>query len=613
MASTTTDDTVNATNVAAAGPERAQNPTPHPDDPGASEIEVLSAQLHSLIDRIAATDITACSNEALVEVAASIERAINRLTFQGDQQIVECSDRSIPLSLGFQTVAQFMNARLRVSEPARRKRHMEATTAFRQLTGESGEAEHPTLAKAFARGAVGSGHIRVVLDYLRKIPVGIPHDQRVAAESTLSELACEHTPDQIAVLGARLLAHLDPDGDLVDHNDRQRQRRLYLGRQDAQKMSKLTAYLTPTARARLEVFLEVWGQEGMNNPEDPMAPSGAYSDADAQTVEAAAARDSRTMAQRNHDALEALMTNVLESGTLAKSHRGLPVQLVIKADLNSLRTETGVGVTASGTLLPIHDVIELAAHSDAWIAMFQGHSELPLYLGKARLASRGQRIASFARVGGEMCSAPDCDQSATRVEMHHANLDYALGGLTDINNLAPACPKHNRWVGPGVGKYTTGIHHDGPDAGRCWWRLNANPGAPPNPERVNALPSIREAFDGRLDAARARIHPTASNPAPAAESRTSDPSRGSDRGSNNDTSATALTDLALRDIVRIQESMARKWDAALSALPAELTSLPPGLTVVRFSKPISLLPPSAGVTSDGLASDGVPSGDDPQP
>jgi len=69
--------------------------------------------------------------------------------------------------------------------------------------------------------------------------------------------------------------------------------------------------------------------------------------------------------------------------------------------------------------------------------------------------------------------------------MHHAAKDWAQGGRTDIDQLAPACDVHNNRVGPKPGQYTTRIITDGPDTGRVAWRLNTAPGMPPNPEHIN--------------------------------------------------------------------------------------------------------------------------------
>ncbi|MDL9946895.1 DUF222 domain-containing protein, partial [Gordonia sp. ABSL11-1] len=175
---------------------------------------------------------------------------------------------------------------------------------------------------------------------------------------------------------------------------------------------------------------------------------------------------------------------------------------------DDLKREAGVATTATGSLLPIGDVIRLAADAQQYLAVFAEHTAVPLYLGRAkRLASEGQRLASFARPDGEVCSAPGCDQPATQVEMHHAALDFAEGGATDIVDLTPACPKHNRMVGHRVGQFTTGVYRDGPHTGRTWWRRNSSPDAPANPEQMNRRPDIAGLYDHHLEQTRARIHP----------------------------------------------------------------------------------------------------------
>ncbi|MHC3004885.1 DUF222 domain-containing protein, partial [Gordonia sp. GN26] len=134
------------------------------------------------------------------------------------------------------------------------------------------------------------------------------------------------TPADIAALGARLLAHLDPDGTLADDTDRTRRRNLSVHRQRVDGTAKLTANLTPELLARVTMLLAVWAKPGMNNPDDPNSPHGSIEDADPEVVAAATERDDRTPAQLNHDAVNALLKAVFDDGLLGKSHRGLPTQ-----------------------------------------------------------------------------------------------------------------------------------------------------------------------------------------------------------------------------------------------------------------------------------------------
>ncbi|WP_232717665.1 HNH endonuclease signature motif containing protein [Gordonia metallireducens] len=478
-----------------------------PADPEPSGAVAVIDRIHSLIDELQTMNLAGCSHDELVDSAAETERAIARMTFAGDRQIVEIADRDLPHKTGHRSITAFMTHRLRVADPMRRTKQRHATATHLSHTGEPLEPEHPALAEALANGHVNTSHVRAVLDVLDQIPHAIDHDIKVAAERQMAEIAIEHTPADITALGARLLAHLDPDGTLADDTDRKRRRNLSVHRQRVDGTAKLTANLTPELLARVTMLLAVWAKPGMNNPDDPDSPHGSIEDADPDAVAAAAERDDRTPAQLNHDAVNALLKAVFEDGLLGKSHRGLPTQLIIKADLNDLRREAGFATTATGTLIPIPELINMVADAQPWLAVFKDATAVPLYFGRGkRLATREQRLVSFARPDGESCSTPGCDLAAAHVEMHHAQLDWAAGGLTDITDLAPACPKHNRMVSNQPGGFTTRMVREGPDEGRCAWRLNAEPGAPPNPEHINRRPDIPRRFTEHLRQVRTEIH-----------------------------------------------------------------------------------------------------------
>lgn len=478
----------------------------------------LVAQIHRLIDELAATGVSSCTDEDVVAVSAETERASRRLAAVTDQQVVEISDRDLPRRMRSRGVIGFLAQHLGIGDPVRRHRLIKATARFHGATGEVLEPQHPRLADALAAGGVAPARAHTVLDILEKIPYAVAHDVRVAAEAMMAEFAIEFGPAHLSVLGSRLMAHLDPDGQLSDDSDRARRRNLWLNRQDSQLMSKLTGHLDPQTRAMLEVLFDTWGAAGVNNRDDENSPSGSAADVDPQELDDAAKRDLRSTAQRHHDALHALLAAALNQKLLGKSHRGMPTQVIIKVDEKDLRRQAGLGTTASGTELPISDVIKLAARSQQYLAVFSEHTSVPLYFGRSRrLASLGQRLASFAADGGEMCSAPGCTQPATHVEIHHT-VEWAEGGLTDIDVLAPACPVHHHMIGPNPGQYSTRVIKSGPDTGRTAWRVNAEPGMPLNPEQVNRFPDARTELARHLSVVRSEIHQEASPPTAPAQS-----------------------------------------------------------------------------------------------
>ncbi|MFC3241529.1 DUF222 domain-containing protein [Gordonia humi] len=207
----------------------------------------------------------------------------------------------------------------------------------------------------------------------------------------------------------------------------------------------------------------------MNDPSNPDSPRGpANADGlDPEVVAEAAARDYRTTEQRNHDALEALLTEQIQGGGLGRPTT-LPAHLVITAELKDLEARAGIAVTATGTRVPVADLVDLAADATPWLEVFADATSQVLYLGRGRrLASPAQRLAIFGRDRG--CSAPACAAPFIRTQAHHMP-DWQHGGPTDIDHLGAACGGHNRTVRTGPGGWETVILTYGPHRGRVGWR-----------------------------------------------------------------------------------------------------------------------------------------------
>ncbi|GAB35810.1 hypothetical protein GOOTI_184_00010, partial [Gordonia otitidis NBRC 100426] len=173
-----------------------------------------------------------------------------------DRLVVEASDRNLPRSLGYRDVRDFLAHRLGVGDPAARHRLIAATGSFTSIVGEKGDPQCPTLARHWGQGLIAPARVRAVLEVLDQIPHQIPADVRAAAEAQMAGYGVQFTPKEISNLGSRLMAHLDPDGTVTDDTDRQRRRRLWVNRQGADLMSRLTADLDPATRARLDVVLD---------------------------------------------------------------------------------------------------------------------------------------------------------------------------------------------------------------------------------------------------------------------------------------------------------------------------------------------------------------------
>jgi hypothetical protein len=352
----------------------------------------------------------------------------------------QLTSQASPIDLGGKSWTDVLSTRLRISNREARRRIEEADDLGPRtaITGEPLEPRLPNAASAQARGDIGAEHVRIIRKFFADLPAHVDYQSRQLAEADLARIAAGFKPEELRQAADRLAALLDQDGTPPDDAERARKRFLTIGQQQADGMSPINGLLDPEARATLDAVLAKWAGPGMCNPDDQApcvdgTPSQAHIDGDL-----------RSQAQRNHDALKAMGRAVLASGQLGQ-HNGLPCTLIVSTTLQELESAAGHAVTGGGTLLPMSDVIRLASHSHHYLVVFDKHTGETLYLGRSkRLASAGQRIVLHAKDRG--CSRPGCAVPGYGCQVHHAELDWGKGGLTNIDDLTFACGPDNRLV-----------------------------------------------------------------------------------------------------------------------------------------------------------------------
>jgi hypothetical protein len=346
--------------------------------------------------------------------------------------INQLSDQADAAELGGK-LAPALADRLRITRAEASRRIHEAADLGerRALNGEALPPVLPATAEAQRNGDLGPGHVTVIRSFWHRIPEFVDIETRANAEAHLAGLACEYRPDELAKLADKLTDCLNPDGDFTDV-DRARRRGLSIGKQDIDGMSPISGYLTPEARATIDAVFAKLAAPGMCNPDDiEPCVSGTPS-------QAAIENDTRTGAQRNHDALNAAGRALLASGELGQ-HNGLPASIIVTTTLEELEAGAGKALTGGGTLLPMSDVIRLGSHAHHYLAIFDKGKTLALYHTR-RLASPAQRIVLHAKDRG--CTFPGCTVPGYLCEVHHNN-PYATNPVTDINHLSFACgPNH---------------------------------------------------------------------------------------------------------------------------------------------------------------------------
>ncbi|MFE3292415.1 DUF222 domain-containing protein [Rhodococcus sp. NPDC059234] len=439
---------------------------------GAGQVECHLAALGAAVEGLLSVHLSGLSDEAVVEAMRRLETSLRRASAVGYRLIVETVERSIPGALDCRSVNEFLTSTLRISgaDAARRVKGAQKIGTWHTSAGESMDPVLPATARAVREGAVGPDHVAPIAKTMRKIPHGTGFDEIAVAEQILAESARTMPPEDVTKVGLHLLAHLNPDGAAPDERDRRRRRGLRIGQQDSDLMTPISGLLDPEARALLEPVLAKLARPGMNDPDNPTSPSGdvEYEHLDRDALAKAAARDTRTAVQRNHDALKAALRQLLSSGVLG-SHRGLPVTAIVTLTVRQLEEATGVVTTASGGVVPVRDALRMAEHAHPVLVVFD-HSGRPLHLGRSkRLASPDQRLALVAASRG--CTRPGCDAPATLTAVHHVT-DWKDGGRTDITNEDLACDRCHALV------------HDGPGG----WRTRTAPTESAHPGRTEWIP-----------------------------------------------------------------------------------------------------------------------------
>ncbi len=258
--------------------------------------------------------------------------------------------------------------------------------------------------------AASSGRIR--LDHLAVFSYGLKHigaDIVRESEAWLLDVATTHEPAALRQTIRSLREAVYPDSldaAWIDGMDRQ----------DIQVNPvpdgwHVNGFLNPVTGAKLKTVLDTLG---------------APRDAD----------DQRPGAERRVDALDQLLTGMLEAGL--PSDKGIRPQLSILVDANGPSAELA-GFGSIGPKLLDH----LTCLSDLTTITTSGGQAQILNVGRTRRhANRQQRRAIIARQHG-ICAAPGCRN--THLEIHHVTW-WSRGGTTDLDQMIGLCVRCHHLV-----------------------------------------------------------------------------------------------------------------------------------------------------------------------
>ena len=421
-------------------------------------IEEAYAAYVAAAARLAALDYSGLPIKTLLALQSRRETLRCAAEAVDHQILAAAQTQATAKDIGAKNWPEVLHIRLRISreEARRRVRDCDHLGPRSAITGEPLGPVWELVAAAVAEGAINSEHVQVITWFFQKLPLWAADPITVAqCEKDLVAGARVKTPEDLRRAAADLLYRLDQDGPEPDDTERDRKRGITHGRQRADGTSEVSGTMTPEARAYWDAIYDKYAAPGMCNPADE---TPCYSGT--PTAEQIA-NDTRTLAQRQHDAQMWVARMALTSGMLGE-HNGLPVSVVGTCTVTDLEKRAGVAVTHTGTKLPVKDLVRMAAQgSDNYLAVFDDHTGQPLYLGRAaRTASAAQRLALFARDLG--CTRPNCTAPASRSQAHHIT-NWREDGLTNVDTMTLACGCDNRLVDTGGWSTTMG-----PD-GRTHW------------------------------------------------------------------------------------------------------------------------------------------------
>ena len=366
------------------------------------------------------------------------------------------------------TVVDRLWARLRVP-PNEIKRRMKLAARLRprrQISGPPLPAELAQVATAVSDGTIGEDHLKAIAKAMDRLPSCVSATERDEVEASLVREAIKSDTEIVTAAAKMIDAIFNPDGD-YDEKDRERRRGVTLGPQRRDGMSRLHGWIDPETRSYVEAATAAV-RPGRHLP-------------DGTTAEV---KDERSMAQRCHDGIKLGLKAGIASGELGR-HRGHAVTVIVRTTLSELNQAAHAvrdpavpmpapAQTGGNTALPMRDLIRMATDAIHYLAVFDDHSDRPLYLGRQkRAATADQRIICYARDGG--CTRPNCTAPGYHCEAHHSP-DWGMDGPTDADHLFFACgPDHKLAT---EGHYTTTIT----ESGRLAW---TNGTSPPQVNRIH--------------------------------------------------------------------------------------------------------------------------------
>jgi len=383
-----------------------------------SPIQVIAA----CVDEVRSS-LSGLEDAAMLELLRGVESASRIMHSVLLDALAEVDSRRLAAQAGFRSTAALVGELVHLSKTEARLRAEQATKlgARRGLAGEPLAPELPETSAALAAGEIGPAHTRVITEIMDAVPASVTAAQRAQVEADLAGYARTFGPTELAKLGQRMLAHLDPDGpEPCDDTPAPAAGELRLrNRRDG--TLGFEGWLDGEHGPQFQGLIEQFAKPRPLSQDIP---------------------DQRSTDERQADALLELC-GLARAAQACPTTGGEPPHVTVTIDWDALRTELGAALLDYGQHLPASDARRWACDCKIVPIVLGGESE-PLDVGRiSRTVPLGIRRALVARDRG--CAFPGCDRPPARCDAHHVR-HWADGGETSLCNCVLLCPTHHRHV-----------------------------------------------------------------------------------------------------------------------------------------------------------------------
>jgi hypothetical protein len=353
---------------------------------------------------------------ALADRISALLATVRSADAQIGALLVEIESRGVMELFGYRSVARLFEHLADVPKAAAERvaKRAQAINPGRNLDGTPVAATAPATGVAALDGGLSTPMIDTIVEVLRQVPA----EHRDGAEQHLLSFAEDAGHKQVAALGARIVAHLDPDGVEPDAAEPATPGRELLLRRKRTGVWELTGRFDDETGTRAGALLDVLAQRRTTaEGPDSRSPQECYGDAFSDAIDLALNSPDLPMqaGERAH---------VMVAVSLADLKSGIG---------QAIRGDTGHMSAAEAR---IH------ACDCKLIPAVLGDKSEPLDLGRLRrLVSPGLRRALYLRDRG--CAFPGCHRPPRHCQGHHIR-HWADGGSTELGNLVLMCAHHHR-------------------------------------------------------------------------------------------------------------------------------------------------------------------------